>query len=193
MSEKKKQLPSTFKNMTLVLTVVALVSALSLSFTYLKTKDAIAAVQLKKTVDGIKNVLPPFDNNPYEERYSVDGFKGVEFYPAKKEGIPVGVAVKTYAKGFGENIIIMVGFDKDGKIVNTSVIKHKETPGLGSKMGDPKFKDQFIGKSIPEGSGLKVTKDRGEIDAISAATISSRAFCRAVNRAYEGLMKGGGK
>jgi len=192
MADKKKQLPSTFINMTMVLTVVALISALALGFTYLKTKDAIAAVQLKKTVEGIKGVLPPFNNNPYEEKYSVDGYDGFEFYPAKDGDKPVGTAVKARTKGFGEDIIIMVGFDINGKIVNTSVISHKETPGLGSKMSTPKFKDQFMGKKVPD-NGLFVKKDKGDIDAISAATISSRAFCKAVSLAYEGLKKGGKK
>ena len=189
----KKKMESTFFNMVLVLTVVALVSAFALGFTYIGTKDAIAAVQLKKTIDGIKAVLPEFDNNPYDEKYSVEGFDGIEYYPAKKGEEYVGTAVKTFEKGFTEEVIIMVGFDKDGKIVNTSVIQHKETPGLGSKMSTPKFKDQFMGKSVNDQTGIRVTKDRGEIDAISAATISSRAFCGAVTKGYKGLVKGGKK
>ncbi len=189
----KKKMESTFFNMVLVLTVVALVSAFALGFTYIGTKDAIAAVQLKKTLDGIKAVLPEFDNNPYDEKYSVEGFEGIEYYPAKKGDEYVGTAVKTFEKGFTQEVIIMVGFDKDGKIVNTSVIEHKETPGLGSKMSTPKFKDQFKGKSISADTGIKVTKDKGDIDAISAATISSRAFCEAVSKGYRGLIKGGKK
>lgn len=192
MAEKKK-MESTFFNMVFVLTVIALVSSLALGVTYVSTKDAIAAVQLKKTLDGIKAVLPEFDNNPYDSKYIVEGFEGFEFYPAKQGEDYIGTAVKAFAKGFTEDIIIMVGFDSEGKIVNTSVIKHKETPGLGSKMGTPKFKDQFMGKSPSAETGLKVKKDKGQIDAISAATISSRAFCDAVNRGYKGLMKGGEK
>ncbi len=189
----KKKMESTFFNMVIVLTVVALVSAFALGFTYIGTKDAIAAVQLKKTLDGIKEVLPEFDNNPYDEKYTVEGFEGIEYYPAKMGEEYVGTAVKTFEKGFTEEVIIMVGFDKDGKIVNTSVIKHKETPGLGSKMKTPKFKDQFKGKAVSADDGIKVKKDKGEIDAISAATISSRAFCGAVSKGYKGLLKGGKK
>ena len=189
----KKKMESTFFNMVIVLTAVALVSSLALGFTYINTKDAIAAVQLKKTLDGIKEVLPEFDNNPYESKYNVEGYDGVEFYPAKVGEDYIGTAVKTFAKGFTEDVIIMVGFDKDGKIVNTSVIKHKETPGLGSKMSTPRFKDQFMGKLPSLENGIKVKKDRGEIDSISAATISSRAFCEAVTRGYKGLIKGGKK
>jgi electron transport complex protein RnfG len=189
----KKKMESNFFNMVVVLTSVAFISALALGFTYTKTKDAIAAVELKKTIDGIKQVLPEFDNNPYEAKYSVDGFEGLEFYPAKLGDDYVGTAVKTFADGFTEAVVIMVGFDKDGKIVNTSVIQHKETPGLGSKMSTPKFRDQFNGKTPDGENGLTVKKDRGQIDAISAATISSRAFCEAVNKGYRGLIKGGKK
>jgi len=189
----KKKMESTFLNMVLVLTLVALVSAFALGFTYIGTKDAIAAVELEKTLNGIKQVLPEFDNNPYEEKYNVEGFEGVEYYPAKMGEEYIGTAVKTFEKGFTEDVVIMVGFDKDGKIVNTSVIQHKETPGLGSKMSTPKFKDQFMGKAVDAAIGIKVTKDRGEIDAISAATISSRAFCDAINKGYKGLLKGGKK
>jgi len=189
----KKKMESTFLNMVLVLTVVALVSAFALGFTYIGTRDAIAAVELEKTLNGIKQVLPEFDNNPYEEKYSVEGFEGIEYYPAKMGDEYIGTAVKTFEKGFVEDVVIMVGFDKEGKIVNTSVIQHKETPGLGSKMSSPKFKDQFPGKSVNPEAGIKVTKDKGEIDAISAATISSRAFCDAITKGYKGLQKGGKK
>ena len=189
----RKKMESNFFNMVTVLTTVALVSALALGFTYMGTKDAIAAVQLKKTIEGIRSVLPGFDNNPYEVKYSVDGFEGLEFYPARMGDEYVGTAVRTFAGGFTEDVVIMVGFDREGKIFNTSVIQHKETPGLGSKMSTPKFRDQFAGKVPPAEDGLRVTKDKGEIDAISAATISSRAFCDAVNKGYRGLLKGGKK
>lgn len=83
----------------------------------------------------------------------------------------------------------MVGFNPDGTIANYSVLEHKETPGLGSKM-DTWFtknnKGDVVGKN-PGTNGLKVSKDGGEVDAITAATISSRAFLDAINRAAAGL------
>jgi electron transport complex protein RnfG len=72
------------------------------------------------------------------------------------------------------------------------VTQHKETPGLGTKMSDPSFKDQFIDQN-PESFNLLVTKDGGDVDAITAATISSRAFCDAVERAYKTYTKEGGQ
>ena len=86
----------------------------------------------------------------------------------------------------------MAGFKPDGTIINITVLEHKETPGLGTKMTEPKFKDQFSDKN-PEQFILKVKKDGGPVDAITAATISSRAFCDAVQRGYNTLQKGGSK
>lgn len=184
---KNKKLPSTFPNMVLVLTVISLISALALGFTYAMTKEAIAQVEVKRTLKALGEVLPGFNNNPYEEKYHPDVDKELEIYPAQKDGQPVGTAVKAYSdEGFSERIWIMVGFDKDKKINGVSVLKHKETPGLGSKMKDPKFKDQFKDQ-YPASFQLKVRKDGGDVDAISAATISSRAFCDAVQRAYDVL------
>lgn len=95
-----------------------------------------------------------------------------------------GVAVSTWtAKGYSGQVRLMVGFDKEGNIVGISVLEQKETPGLGSRMTENAFIGQFGGKN-PGKNKLSVKKDGGEIDAITAATISSRAFCDAVNRAY---------
>lgn len=187
--KEKKKLESTFPNMVLVLTVIAAISALALGFTYSATKDAIAQVEVNRTLKALGEVLPAFNNNPNDEKYMVEGDDDLQIYPAKTDDQQVGIAVKTYSdKGFNERIWLMVGFDKDKKINNISVLKHKETPGLGTKMKEPKFKDQFNGKD-PASYTLKVTKDSGDVDAISAATISSRAFCDAVQRAYDALSK----
>ena len=114
----------------------------------------------------------------------------LQFYEAKKGGNLVGTAIKTYTtNGFGGKIWLMVGFNPDGTIYNYSVLEHKETPGLGSKM-DTWFvkgaKGDITGKN-PGTTGLQVSKDGGNVDAITAATISSRAFLDAVNRAAKAL------
>ena len=114
----------------------------------------------------------------------------LDIYPAKKDSVIVGYAVNTYTKkGFSGNINLMAGFKPDGTIFNISVLEQKETPGLGTKMTEPGFKDQFNDKN-PSSFALKVKKDGGQVDAITAATISSRAFCDAVQRAYNTLQKG---
>jgi electron transport complex protein RnfG len=187
MADTKKKLASTFPNMVIVLTVAALVSSLALALTYSATKEAIAMVEVNRTLKALDRVLPEFTNKPYDEKFHPDVDKELEVYPARKDGQPVGTAVKTYSdQGFSDRIWVMVGFDKDKKINDVVVLKHTETPGLGSKMKRPKFKNQFKGKA-PASFKLKVVKDGGDVDAISAATISSRAFCDAVQRAYDVL------
>lgn len=186
----KKKLESTFINMLLVLSTISLISALALGFTYTKTKPIAEKVKQRKLEDAIKAVVPPFDT--LGDKYTVEGFEGLELFPAKKGEEVVGTAVKTVSdKGFSGDVWIMVGFNAEGKIVNTSILEHKETPGLGSKLSG-KFKNQVKDKD-PKNYKLKVKKDGGDVDAITAATISSRAFCDAVTKAYNAFLEGGAK
>lgn len=191
MPDKKKKLESSFLNMLIVLTVISLVSAFALGFTYTKTKPVADKVAQKKLEDAIKQVVPDFDR--LGDKYKVDGFERLELYTAYKADAVVGTAVKTVSeKGFSGDVWIMVGLDGTGKIHNTQILEHKETPGLGTKLSVPKFKDQVNGKDL-QTFKLSVKKDGGEIDAITAATISSRAFCDAVQKAYDAYQKGGVK
>jgi len=186
---------STFKNMVLSLTLISLTASACLGFVYEFTKESIALSNLNKKLDAIKQVVPGFNNNPNEEMYKLPTGEGdsLEIYPAKKDNEIVGYAVNTYTKkGFSGNVSLMAGFRPDLTILNITVLEQKETPGLGTKMAEPKFKDQFIDKN-PSQYILKVKKDGGSVDAISAATISSRAFCDAIQRAYNTLQKGGSK
>jgi len=183
---------STFKNMVLSLTLLALVASACLGFVYEKTKVPIEMSILNKKLDAIKLVTPGFTNDPNAEMFRLPTGDGdsLDIYPAKKDSVVIGYAVNTYTKdGFSGNISLMAGFKPDGTIINITVLEQKETPGLGTKMTEPKFKDQFNDKNPAEFS-LKVKKDGGPVDAITAATISSRAFCDAVERAYNTLQKG---
>jgi electron transport complex protein RnfG len=186
---------STFKNMVLSLTLISLGASASLGYVYQITKAPIELSILNKKISAIKQVVPEFNNNPDAEMYKLPTGEGdsLEIYPAKKDSIIVGYAVNTNTrKGFSGNINLMAGFKPDGTIINITVLDQKETPGLGTKMTEPLFKDQFTGKN-PSQFILKVKKDGGPVDAITAATISSRAFCDAVQRAYNTLQKGGSK
>jgi Na+-translocating ferredoxin:NAD+ oxidoreductase subunit G len=186
---------STFKNMVLSLTLIALGSSAGLGFVYEFTKEPIALSVLNKKLNAIRQVVPEFNNNPNEEMFRLPTGEGdsLDVYPAKKDDKIVGYAVNTYTnKGFSGYINLMAGFKPDGTIFNISVLQQKETPGLGTKMKESGFKDQFNDKN-PTEFQLKVKKDGGPVDAITAATISSRAFCDAVQRAYNTLQKGGRK
>ncbi len=154
------------------------------------TKEPIAQTKAATLEAAIKAVTPAFDNKPTEESYMVATPEGdsLRIYPAKSGGEMVGAAVESFTKkGFGGEIKVIVGFDMDGKITNYSVLSHSETPGLGAKMQEwfstEKGNQSVIGRKI-DGKGLTVSKDGGDVDAITAATISSRAFLDAVNKAY---------
>lgn len=172
------------------------------------TEKPISDAKALKLEEAIKNVVPPFDNNPLDESYKVATEQGDSLivYPAKKGDDVVGFAVNSYSdNGFSGNIQLMVGFDIHHNVVNYTVLSHAETPGLGSQMVDwfkPRVKElsmieklfgfeikkaeaksSIIGKN-PQTTKFSVSKDGGDIDAISASTITSRAFLEAVNKAY---------
>jgi electron transport complex protein RnfG len=179
-----KKLESTLANMILSLVLISMVMSAALGFAYLKTKGPIEAASRQKEIEAIRQVLPEFDSDPANGRMEKNG---VIIYAVSKQNKPVGFAIKTFTnKGFSGHIEIMAGFLPDGSINNVIVLKHKETPGLGSKMTDPKFGDQFPGKN-PASFILKVKKDGGQVDAITAATVSSRAYCDALQRAFTTL------
>lgn len=192
------KLKSTFKNMFLSLSIISLVVAVLLAEVNQITAKPIAAAKALKLENAIKEVVPAFDNNPVEEAYKIPASDGDSLlvYPAKKGEEIVGFAVNTYSNnGFGGNIQIMVGFDMEDKVVNYAVLSHAETPGLGSKM-DEWFRDiskpnqSIIGRNLSEGN-LKVSKDGGQVDAITASTITSRAFLESINRAYGAYKQSG--
>lgn len=192
---KIEKRPSTFGNMLLGLGMVALVASTLLALVYGVTKEPIEKAKAKKLKEAIQTVSPEFDNDPSFERYTLDleNNDSLVCYPIRKEGKLIATAIRTFSdKGFSARMYIMVGLDTNGKIIRTSVLEHIETPGLGDKIEKRKsdWSNQFDGLD-PEGRDLKVTKDGGDIDGITAATISSRAYCDAINRAYTTYLKDG--
>ena len=178
------QKESTFLNMFLTLFVVTALSSLAASAVYNITKEPIARVQREKQQKAIREVMPGFTNYKVVKVMPQDGKDSITIYKGYKDKEEVGAAVETYTNiGYSGLVKLMVGFKPDGSITNIEVLEQKETPGLGTKMTTEKFRGQFRGKN-PATFIVKVKKDGGEVDAITAATISSRAFCDAVNRAY---------
>ena len=185
---------SNFKNMVLALFVITAVAGLALSAVYSVTKEPIAASQKAKINNAIKLVIPEFDAIKDTVIMPETGPDSIRAHRLLKGTESSGVAVQTYTdEGFSGRFTLMVGFNPDGSISNVEVLDHKETPGLGTKMALPAFKDQFKGIKISDlpGGKILVKKDGGTVDAITAATISSRAFCDAVNRADAINKKGG--
>lgn len=175
--------------MVLTLLVVTGVASLALGGIYNLTKEPIAEARKAKQVKAIKAVIPSFNELKKEVVKPEGADRELVFNYGLKEDQVVGIAVSTYTnKGYSGLIRLMVGFNPDGSINNVAVLEHAETPGLGTKMTEPGFKNQFVGKH-PDDFELEVKKDGGDVDAITAATISSRAFCDAVQRAYKHFKK----
>ena len=183
---------STFLSMVATLFVVTLVAAGLLGSVFALTKEPIRLAELKKKNEAIQVVVPGFDNEPSQEveRIFMDG-DSLYLYTARLGEEILGTAVETFTNiGFSGEFKLMVGFAPDGSIIDIAVIKHAETPGLGDKMekGKSDFSVQFMGKH-PDSFNIAVTKDRGDVDAITASTITSRAYCDAVRRAYAAYME----
>ena len=190
---------STFKNMVLTLFLVTLFASSALALIYEMTKGPIAEAKRLKKVNAIGEVVPAFDNDPGTEikKLAIEG-DTLYFYRAWTNGKVTGIAVESYTyAGFSGLIKVMVGFLPDGTLNNIAVLEHAETPGLGDKMEKEKSFDKTTGESWttqferknPRNFSLKVKQDNGDVDAITAAAITSGAFCDAVQRAYDGLME----
>ena len=176
-----KKLESSFMNMVIVLTVITIIAAACLGAMNNATAEPIAASKKAKQEAAIKAVLPEFAS--VDTAVIINEQKIFRAYDT--ENNLVGIAIETAELGFGGDVTTMVGFDANGVLVEYSLLQHAETPGLGSKLVD-----WFKVKSDIRGAGadkmpLRVSKDGGEFDAITAATISSRAFLNSINKAYE--------
>ncbi len=178
--------------MVIVLTVTTMLAGFLLGYFYQSTAEAREKAAKGKLVGAISQVVSGFDNDPSVEKTEimVDN-QQVVIYPAMQGGELIGCAVESSSNnGFSGKITIVTGFDRDCNILGYNVISHAETPGLGAKMNDWFRNDSnrsVVGRN-PIRKVLKVTKDNGEIDGITAATISSRAFLEAINTAAEGAM-----
>ncbi len=171
--------------MALCLFAICLVCSSLLAGVYALTAEPIAKAEAAKNEAAIKEVLPP-------EAVSVEQVRTVEYGGASYEynlaydeaGNVVGCAVNVAPVGFGGPIVIKVGFDMNGVIWNTKVLSQAETPGLGAKCVEPAFSGQFKGFN-PDEKKLAVTKDGGDVDAITASTITSRAYTDGLRLAAE--------
>lgn len=180
-----KKLESSLVNMVLVLTGVAVVMGGVLAWVNHLTSGPIDVQKQQALENGIKTVMQA-------DQLTVSKTDTVKTTDAKgKEQIYIiynnekGAAVESTAMGFGGQLKVLVGFDNDGNILGYTLLEHQETPGLGAK-ADQWFqkgqKGDIIGKN--PSSPLTVSKDGGQVDAITASTITSRAFLLAVNNAY---------
>lgn len=171
--------------------ITAFLSAVLLTFVHNITEKPIKAAQERLIAESIKKVAAgEFDNDPFAESLIIyNGRDQLVLYPARKNGYVTSVIVKSFSnKGFGGRMDVLVSFLLDGTINGYNVFNHKETPGLGSKVNDKHFKDGIIGLN-PRRKGFNVKQDGGNIDAVTGATISSRAVVDAIQKAYDGYYK----
>ena len=180
---------STLVNMTAVLFGITLVASAGVGVVNMITEEPIALAKEAATKSALTEVLPAFESTE-EQTLTIDELPST-VYTARNGGEVAGYAVQTMTKqGFNGVVRLMVGFTPDGEVVNVNVLEQSETPGLGTKMADEgnvllgSIQGQKLENKKLVGGKLAVTKDGGDVDALTAATISSRAYVDAVNRAW---------
>ena len=163
-----KQPESNFRNMVISLGGITIVAAVLLSWVNGVTEAPIKEAEFKSQTAAMEKVMPQHSNNPFDDKFT------------------------SSADGFAGKIAVVYGFEADGTVKDYSVLQHSETPGLGSKMQewfrDPQGKRSIIGRN-PGTERLTVSKDGGDVDAITAATISSRAFLKTLDSAFKAYME----
>lgn len=173
---------SNLTNMVLCLTLVCFFCASVLGGVYALTSEPIADAARKALVESLGKVLPSEGTIGEAQTAELDGVKYQYYKQSLNDTTVVAYAVKSVTIGFSGPITVMVGVLPDGTVYNTSVLEHSETPGLGAKCeNDEKFLSQF--RMLKPGKKLLVKKDGGDLDAITASTITSRAYSKAVANA----------
>ncbi|WP_288318994.1 RnfABCDGE type electron transport complex subunit G [Xylanibacter caecicola] len=186
-----KKLESTITNMVFVLVGVALITGGILAYVNHVTEGPVKAQAEKALADGIKTVMGGGELTVTKTdtvKQNING-KEVVFVLHQTEDSQhnyLGAAVESTTGGFGGDVKVLVGFNAEGTVLGYTILQHAETPGLGAK-ADQWFqkggKGDIIGKN-PATDNLTVSKDGGSVDAITASTITSRAFLLAINQAY---------
>ena len=183
--------------MVVVLVAVALVTGGLLAYVNHVTAAPIKAQAEKTLADGIKSVmggktLTVASNDSVKKQFDGKDFIFIVHQVNNAQGKPMGAAVESTTQGFGGDLKVLVGFDKDGSILGYTILQSAETPGLGQKASfwfQKGGKGNIIGMN-PVKNNMTVNKDGGEVDAITASTITSRAFRKAVNQAYQAYLGG---
>ncbi len=181
-----KKLESSLANMVIVLTVITVVAGAALAYVNYATSSQIEKIKADNLAKGIKQVMGVDLNSDFQ--YETDTVDTYIFYKSDK-----GTAIQSTTNGFGGPLTVLVGFDPEGTVLGYTILEHSETPGLGAKAGEwfqKGNRGDIIGKN-PGEVKFGVTKGgEGDIDAITASTITSRAFLLAVQNAYDQLTNG---
>ena len=179
-----KKLKSSLINMVVVLTLITVVAGAALAYVNYATSAQIEKIKAENLAKGIKQVMGVDLNADFQ--YTTQEVGDYTFYQSD-----LGTAIQSTTNGFGGALKVLVGFDNEGTVLGYTILEHSETPGLGAKASEWFQKGQkgdITGKN-PGTTNFTVSKDGGDIDAITASTITSRAFLLAVQNAYEELNK----
>jgi electron transport complex protein RnfG len=169
-----------YGRLILVLSIVAFACGAILAVTYEMTREPIRSASEARLFQALRRVVPEVSGTPQPVDVASDDGASVRFFCFPESGA-VAFSVRT-DQGYGGGIELLVGLDRDGRITGLDVLTHNETPGLGSQILNPSFRNPFVGRSL-EGSDWRLTKEGGSVEGISGATISSRAVCDALRRA----------
>lgn len=176
---------------TVVLTLTCVITALLLALTYSATKDTIAAASLGAQGEAMKVLFADADTfAPID----VAGLQGeipelTGAFEAKKGNDVIGTVIQTTAKGYGGDIPVMTGFKADNTLSGIKITETQESPGIGKKIEEPAFQDQFVGKPGDKEFALKASGDQTAVDQVAGATISSGAVMKAMNAAVKAAAK----
>lgn len=187
-----KKLESSLLNMVIVLVSVAVITGGLLAWVNNVTEEPIKIQDQLALDNGIKSVMCVDELKVTESKEVVKNIGGKDYafvvHKANNaNGEFIGAAVESTTLGFGGDLKVLVGFDAEGKILGYTLLQHAETPGLGAK-ADKWFqkdgKGNIIGRVMDASKPLVVKNDGGDVDAITASTITTRAFLAAVNQAF---------
>lgn len=178
--------------MIIVLMAVAIVSGALLAWVNNVTEGPISQQDELALANGIKTVMGVEDlkvtaNDEITKNVGGKDYTFIVHKTSDAQGNFLGAAIESTTMGFGGDLKVLVGFDKEGKVLGYTILQHAETPGLGAK-ADKWFqkdgKGNIIGRTMDVSKPLVVNKDGGDVDAITASTITTRAFLKAINQAY---------
>lgn len=186
-----EKMKSSLTNMVLILVSVALIAGALLAWVNTLTQKPIADKAAQTLAGGIKSVMGVSNLSVVRTdtlKQTIEGKEAVFIihHTVNASGQPLGVAVESTTLGFGGDLRVLVGFNAEGTILGYTILQHSETPGLGAKAQtwfQHGAKGDVIGMTPAQGD-LAVSKDGGKVDAITASTITSRAFLKAINQAY---------
>ena len=168
----------------IILVLIAVFAGVALSGVYLGTKERIALAKQKELQEALGRVCPFLEDAYDEVAFEYEGTP-VPLYVVRKDGQVLGAGIQMVTgEGFSGNITFLMGVDSNHRMTGLYILEHKETPGLGTKAAEQAWWGQMLNKGL-DNFIFKVTKDKGDVDAITAATITSRAVVHAVGKGLQ--------